>query len=127
MTTKRVQETVRVVHEQEGIMKITVTPEGRNGVWLADKDSIIGFINQYKEEQIHNFMPGGGVILGVGWDKQSVIDEINNSTRIGILTGEALSRNMRHALSVISNNKLYVFDIGEITENDLHVEQRPEA
>ncbi len=110
-------------------MGIKVKPEGREGVWIAKKDSVIDFlqtyeeeqIHTYEEEQIHNYMPGGWAVMGADWDKKRVIEETQKADRIAILTGESLKHNLMHALAVIVNNKLLMFDIGEITDEQLEV------
>ncbi len=102
-------------------MKIKVKPEGRDGVYLCEKEEAIKYVKSFPEEQIHNFITSGLALLGAGWKKDSVIKEINRSERVAILTGDALKQNFRHSLSVISNNKLYLFDIGEITDKDLEI------
>lgn len=101
-------------------MKIKVTPEGRKGVWIAEKDSVVDFLREYEGEQIHNYMPGQ-IMLGADWDKASVIKKVHDAERLAVLTGESLQHNMRHALSVIVSNELLMFDIGEITESNLLV------
>lgn len=35
--------------------------------------------------------------------------------------GDAQKQNMRHALAVIANNELFMFNVGEITVDDLRV------
>ncbi len=102
-------------------MKIKVKPEGRDGVWIADKDSVIDFIMNYEHKQIHNFLPNGGMMLGCDLSKREVLKQVKYAERLAILTGDSLNGNMRHALSVIVENKLSIFDIGEITESDLLV------
>jgi len=107
--------------------KLKVIPEGRDGVYLCEKEDIIQWLNESGLELIYNFIAGGPCMIGCDWELESVIEEINKSERIGILTGEAQRGNMRHALSVISKNTLYMFDIGEIKEEDLEVihEEKP--
>lgn len=102
-------------------MKIKVKLEGRDGVWIADKDSVIDFLMDYEHEQIHNFLPIGGMMLGCVFSKSEAIKQVKNAERLAILTGDSLQGNMRHALSVIVDNQLSIFDIGEITESDLLV------
>ena len=102
-------------------MKLKVKPEGREGVWLAEKEDVVDFLLQYEEDTIHNFIPGCGMMLGADWDKEGVIRKVNEAERIAILTGDPFKSNMRHALSVIADNELFMFDIGDI-ENDLVVE-----
>ena len=93
-------------------MKIKATPEGREGVWTVEKAA---------EEYIHNIIPAGGMMLGADWNKESVIDEINKSERIAIMTGDSLRNNLNHSLWVITENKLYLFDIGKITDADIEI------
>ena len=102
-------------------MKIKVTPEGRDGVWIADKESVMDFLHNYETKQIHNFNPGGGLIIGCDWDKKSVINKVKEAERIAVLTGDSFRHNLKHSLSVIAGNKLHMFDVGELTESDLLV------
>jgi len=99
-------------------MKIKVTPEGRDGLWVADKNSVVDYLHGYKFELIHNIMPGP-LMLGADWSKDSVIEKTKAADRICVLTGDSFFNNLKHALSVIVDNKLLMFDIGEITESDL--------
>lgn len=101
--------------------KIKVTPEGRDGVWIVEPQEIIKFLKKYKGKKIHNFIQGGPCLIGADWYKKKIIEKISVSDRVALLTGDAQKQNYRHALSVIVNNQLYIFDIGEITENDLQV------
>lgn len=102
-------------------MKIKVTPEGRDGVWIPEKESLVDFLTEYDAEYIHNFIQGGNTFLGCDWEKQTVIDRVRSADRLAVLTGDSWRNNMRHALSVILVNKLYMFDIGELSEADLTI------
>jgi len=99
--------------------KLKVKPEGREGVWLIEKEDLKQYLLLDEQEEYHCFIGGGQAFIGAGWQKESVIDEIDKSERLAILIGDSLRNNMNHALAVISNNMLYMFDIGKITENDL--------
>lgn len=105
-------------------MNIRVTPEGREGVWIADKDSIVDFLIGYEDDVIHNILPSGSLMLGADWSKESVIEKAQQAEQIAILTGNSYRHNLNHALSIISGNELYIFDIGEINESDLLVENK---
>ena len=102
-------------------MKIKVKPEGRAGVWIPEKESVVDFIKNLEGDTVHNMLPTGGLMLGADYSKKSTIGAINRSERIAILTGDAAKGNLRHALSLITNNELSMFDIGEITRNDLYI------
>jgi len=99
--------------------KIKVKPEGRNGLWIPEKESVIDFLNNFNDTHIHNMLPNGGTILGCDFSKEETIKQIKESERLAIATGSALVTNMQHALAVIIDNKLSLFNIGEIEESDL--------
>jgi hypothetical protein len=102
--------------------KIKVKPEGRKGVYTCEREDIIEWLEQSGIDTFHNYNGSSGpLMIGADWEKSEVIKEINKSDRIGILTGSALSNNLRHGLSVITGNKLEMFDIGEITDYDLDI------
>jgi hypothetical protein len=102
-------------------MRIKVKPEGRKGIYLPDKESLKSWIKAKKFKQIHNFIPGSSMFIGADHDVKSVLKDIDSAQRIGILTEEANSMNMGHALSIITNEKLELYDIGEIAEKDLEI------
>ena len=101
-------------------MKILATKEGRDGVWNVEKNHIIAWLKEKNIEVIHNFNPSSsGFFMGADWDKESVIEKINNAEMVAVLTGKAKQQNMGHALAVIEDSKLYVFDIGDINNSDI--------
>lgn len=103
-------------------MKIKVKKEGRKGMYLVEKEDIKEFIKSKNFEQIHNYpAPTGNIFVGADHSVKSVLEDIDKSERIAILIGSACANNMGHSLSVIINNKLEMFDIGEITEKDLDI------
>ncbi len=96
----------------DGGIRIKVKPEGRDGIWEADKESVVDFLLQYKKETIHNFNPGGPIITGADWSIESVVEKVRDAERLAIMTGDAFEHNLRHSLAVIVSNKLHMFDIG---------------
>jgi len=102
-------------------MKIKVIPEGRPGIFLVEKQNILEWLKGYKKKEIHNILPSGAFMIGADWKKKQVVADIKRSEKIAVLIGEAQKKNFRHALSVIVDNELKLFDIGEITEEDLDV------
>lgn len=106
--------------------RMKVLPEGREGVWTVEKDEVLKFLDAYTEEEIHNFLPSGHILLGCDWTKESVIETVKKANRIAILTGDAQNGNARHALSVIGPHndepeRLLIFDIGPIEEKHLEI------
>jgi len=77
---------------------------GQYGLWIPEKESVIDFLNNFNDTHIHNMLPNGGTILGCDFSKEETIKQI---------------KEMQHALAVIIDNKLSLFNIGEIEESDL--------
>lgn len=99
--------------------RIKVKPEGREGVWLVEQAEIIRWLENSDMDQIHNYLSAGPMLLGADWDKDTVIEECRKAERIAVLTGDAWREQRKHALAVIVSNTLKIFDIGEITTDDL--------
>ena len=100
-------------------MKLKVTKEGRDGIFLPEKKSLIAFIKNRKLKQIHNFIPSGAMILGADHDVKSVLGDIKRAERLAVFTDE--TANMGHSLALIYKNKLECYDIGKIAEKDLEI------
>lgn len=98
---------------------IKVKPEGREGVYLITKEEALRVVEEYKGEEIHHQFQGGSMIIGADWDKRDVIEIINKSERLAILTAPNMT--IGHHLVVIANNERNAFDIGKITIKDLEV------
>lgn len=103
-------------------IKIKVKPEGREGVWLIEKQEAINLINNIEWEEIHHCIGGGIGLFGADWEKVEVINTIKKAERIALLTGKSLQNNLNHALAVIKDNELNMFDIGEITVEQLEIQ-----
>ena len=104
-------------------MKIKVKKEGRENIFLVTKEDITKYIQKKKLKTIHNFtcIGNSSIITGADYDTKSVLQNIDTAERLAILIGSAQSENMNHALAVIKNNKLLIFDIGKITEDNLEI------
>lgn len=107
---------------------ITVTPEGRDGLYLADRATLKGWIEAKGFEFIHNFATSvAGMIIGADHGVESVLADIDQADRVAILTGDARSENLNHALALIMPpdgrrpERLEMYDIGEVTEADLRI------
>jgi hypothetical protein len=103
-------------------MKLKVKPEGREGVWLADKKNVSQWLleQSWEDSQIHNYIGGGAMLIGANWPVVKVIEWVNKCARLAVLTGDAQRTNMGHALAVIGkDDRLDMFDIGKIAEKDL--------
>lgn len=101
--------------------KIKVKPEGREGVYLVSKKEITKFVKNLEVDTIHHFFGGSSMFIGADHKKSSVLEDIEKSERIAIVTDKAGSMTIGHMLSVIIDNKLNMFDIGEIKDSDLEI------
>ncbi|MGO9455684.1 MAG: hypothetical protein ACLP62_01360 [Acidimicrobiales bacterium] len=106
--------------------KIVVEPEGRPGIWLADRESLKAWITAQDFEAIHNMATSvPGMLLGADHSVAGVLADIDTAERVALMTGEAFAHNMGHALALIMPpdpplpERLEMFDIGEIAETDL--------
>ncbi len=99
--------------------KIRVTPEGRDGLWLADKDSLKAWIVAQNFEAVHNVRDGGFTVIGADHEVNSVLADIDAAERVAILTGDAKRENLGHALALIIGNRLGMYDVGDVTEADM--------
>jgi hypothetical protein len=108
--------------------KIHATPEGREGIYVPEKESLKAWIKEKKFKQIHNFIPSGSMMIGADHDVASVLADIDSATRLAILTGDHANGNMGHALSLIfgdydkgEKEHLEVYDIGRVEEGEIEV------
>lgn len=112
-------------------MKIAVTPEGREGIWLADRESLKAWIVAQNFEQIHNMGTAvAGMLLGADHEVEGVLTDIDRAERVAIMTGAMFKHNIGHALAVIMPpeqnglpQRLEMYDVGEVKVEDLEVTQ----
>jgi len=95
---------------------IKVTKEGREGIFLVTKEEITKYIVENNLNNIHNLRGGGMVLIGCDWSQDSVLEQIANSDKRALLTGDALANNLGHSLAVITGNNLQMFDIGDVSD-----------
>ena len=98
-------------------MKLKVKPEGRKGLYLVEKKDIRAFIKAKKFKQIHNVIPSESMMFGADHNVKSVLEDIDNSERMGITVPPQVG----HALSIIKDERLELYDIGDLTEKDLEL------
>jgi len=112
-------------------MTIKAKPEGREGIYIPEKESLKDWIKAKKFKQIHNFIPSGpghSMMIGADHDVKSVLEDIDRATRWAILTGDHANGNMGHALSLIfgdydkgEKEHLELYDIGRVEESEIEV------
>lgn len=114
--------------------RIIVTPEGRDGLWLADRASLKAWIVAQGFDQIHNFCSSGPMVVGADHSVESVLTDIDAADRVAVLTGDAKRGNLGHALALVVPDgyhglpeRLEMYDLGDITVADLDVRDDEEA
>jgi len=103
-------------------MKIKVTEEGREDIYVPEKESLKAWIISKKFKQIHNLILGGLMFIGADHDVKSVLEDIDNAESLGLTIGKNSAMQMGHELAIIRNNKLEVYDIGNLTKEDLDIQ-----
>lgn len=102
-------------------LKIKVKPEGREDIYIPEKESLKAWIKSKGFKQIHNFIPGGMMFIGADHSVESVLEDIDKGERVALVTGQHSGANIGHELAIIYNNKLEVYDIGKITKEDIEL------
>lgn len=103
-------------------MKIKVKREGRDNIYIPDKQSLKDFIKSRNLETIHNFIPSGMMMLGADHSVESVFEDIEKADRLAVFTDRLA--NMGHSLALIRNEKLECYDIGLISKEDLIIKDK---
>lgn len=94
-------------------MSVRVTPEGRDGVWVPDLDDLVSWLS-VGDEPVHCFIDTPVAFLGADWEREAVVADVQAAERVALLTGDAKRQNLGHALAVIRDDKLRMFDIGDV-------------
>ena len=58
-------------------MKIKCRPEGRENLYIPEKESLKEFIRSKKFKRIHNFVLSGNLILGANYSIKEVFRKID--------------------------------------------------
>jgi hypothetical protein len=101
-------------------MKIQVKPEGREGVFLVEREEALKFVTSLEQEKIHNFLGSDFMQFGCNWEKSKVLDFLRDTaTSIAILIEPNLT--IGHHLVGLTETKRYGFDVGKLGLDDLEV------
>jgi len=100
-------------------MKIKCKPEGRNDIYIPEKESLKKYIKSLNLEAIHNFVPSGMIMIGADHDVESVLQDIDVADRLAIFTNPGA--NMGHSMALITDEKLECYDIGRLIKEDLKI------
>ena len=94
---------------------ITVEPEGRDGIWIPDRSQLERWLRKHTDP-IHCFIPSGPMVIGADWEPTEVADKAAVAERVALLTGASRKENLNHALAVIADNELFMFDVGSVED-----------
>ena len=101
-------------------MKIKVKRSFTEGVFTVDKKEITKYIKDSDLKSIHVINPDSSLFENYDYTIENALEKINDSDSLAILTGKASSNNLEHNLSVVKNDKLLIFNIGNV-EKDLDI------
>ena len=101
--------------------KLICRPEGRENIYLVEKIDLKKWIKSKKFKTIHNFVQSSFMAIGADHNVKDVLLNIDKAEKIAILIGDQQAHNLGHALALILNNKLKMYDIGNIIMSDLEV------
>ena len=90
------------------------------GVLLVEKKEITNYIKDSDLKSIHVINPYSSIAASYDYTIENALEKINDSDSLAILTGKASSNNLEHNLSVVKNDKLLIFNIGNV-EKDLDI------
>lgn len=101
--------------------KIKAKKEGREGVYLINKEEAIKLVNECSGKTIHNFIgEGSPMLIGCDWSKKTVREFLNKKAKsIALLFEPNLV--IGHQLVGLTDDKRYSFDIGKIEKSNLTI------
>jgi hypothetical protein len=100
--------------------KIKVLLEGRENIFIPDKQSLIDFIKAKKLKYVHKMEEACFAFLGCDYSKEEVIQAIFECDRVALLFIDDPIVN--HSLRIIKNNEMKAFDV-PINIKDLEIHQ----
>lgn len=99
--------------------KVKVTPEGREGLYLVSPDEIIAHLEKADFEQVHTFRGDWPLLIGADWEKDSVIEFLKTADKIAF----TFPHQVLHALVGVAGENRVLFDIGEIDESLMDIQE----
>ena len=101
-------------------MKIKVKRSITEGVFVVNKEEVTKYIKSLKFKSIHVINPDSSLFVNYDHTVENALIKINEADSLAVLTGNASRNNLEHNLSVVKDNKLLLFDIGNV-EKDLDI------
>lgn len=97
-------------------MEIKVKQSITEGVFLVDKKEVTKYIKDSGLEKIHVINPNSSLFANYDYTIENALEKINEADSLAIVIGRAAENNLGHSLSVVKNNALLIFNIGDIEE-----------
>lgn len=95
-------------------MKIKVKRSFTEGVFLVEKKEITKYINASKLKNIHVINPNSSLFANYDYTIENALKKIDEADSLAIVTGRAAKNNLDHNLSVVKNDSLLIFNIGDV-------------
>ena len=103
------------------MLTIPGTPEGREGIWLITPETAVALIEALPGDEVHNVL-GSGVFIGANWEKAHALKFLREpGKRLALVFAPNFT--YRHQLVALTDEKRWGFDVGEITEEQMVVEE----
>ena len=99
--------------------KIKVSLEGRDEIYLIDKNEAKKMINDIKWKNIHHQFQSNGMFIGTDWTKTEVLELIDNAR--GMALDLEPNFTLGHHFVVLADNGRNAFDVGNITKKDIEI------
>ncbi len=106
-------------------MKIKVKRSITDGVFLVDKKEVIKYIKSSDLKSIHVINPNSSLFANYDYTIENALKKIDEADSLAIVAGKASANNLEHNLSVVKNNELLIFNIGDV-EKDLSITELSE-
>jgi hypothetical protein len=98
--------------------KIKVSLEGRNNIFIPEKESLVDFIKKEKATTFHGMEKTSFGFLGCDYNKEQVIQFIDNCDRVALLFIK--DNIVDHPLRIIKGKEMKAFDI-PVTPKNLQI------
>ena len=106
-------------------MKIKVKRSITEGVFLVKKEEITKYIKASGLKSLHVINPNSSVFTNYDCTIENTLKKIDEADSLAIVTGKASANNLEHNLSVVKNDELLIFNIGDV-EKDLDITELSE-
>jgi hypothetical protein len=98
------------------VMKIKVKRSITEGVFLVDKKEITKYIKDSDLKSLHVINPNSSLFTNYDCTVENALKKIDEADSLAIVTGRAAENNLGHSLSVVKNDDLFLFNIGDVAE-----------